>query len=190
MRRRKVVMVIPAVLSLLILLGENLPAGQDCVRNVVSKAFDQQTEGNNTTDKKAGVLHSTQNLRIPFIANEGQSGEQVKFYAKTFGGTVFVTKDGEIVYTLEEKAGEGFPWSREREAGYGPRVTQNGTLSARALLNLFLISVSRPRELPPQTLAKLNVKLSLHSASIKQTNLIPLVSNAQISMAAFQTCLS
>ena len=26
--------------------------------------------------------------------------EQVIFYVKTFGGTVFVTKDGEIVYAL------------------------------------------------------------------------------------------
>ena len=30
-----------------------------------------------------------------FIANEGQVDEQVAFYAKTFGGTVFVTKNGE-----------------------------------------------------------------------------------------------
>ncbi|MDR4509021.1 MAG: hypothetical protein MRJ65_12440 [Candidatus Brocadiaceae bacterium] len=47
MRRRKVVMVIPAVLSLLIFLGENLPAGQDCVRKTSPKPFDQQTEGIN-----------------------------------------------------------------------------------------------------------------------------------------------
>ena len=37
---------------------------------------------------------------MPFIANNGQVDEQVRFYAKTFGGTVFVTKDGEIVYAL------------------------------------------------------------------------------------------
>ena len=37
---------------------------------------------------------------MPFIANEGQVDERVAFYAKTFGGTVFVTKNGEIVYAL------------------------------------------------------------------------------------------
>ena len=37
---------------------------------------------------------------MPFIANNGQVDEQVEFYAKTFGGTVFVTKDSEIVYVL------------------------------------------------------------------------------------------
>src|SRR3990167_5109349 len=42
----------------------------------------------------------TVRLQMPFIANNGQMDEQVKFYAKTFGGTVFVTKEGEIVYAL------------------------------------------------------------------------------------------
>ncbi|HLE87209.1 MAG TPA: hypothetical protein VI727_06065 [Candidatus Brocadiaceae bacterium] len=44
---------------------------------------------------------------MPFIANEGQVDERVAFYAKTFGGTVFVTKDGDIMYSLpkSEKAG-------------------------------------------------------------------------------------
>ena len=39
-------------------------------------------------------------LSIPFITNEGQCHEKVKFYAKTFGGTVFVTQNGEIYYSL------------------------------------------------------------------------------------------
>ena len=42
----------------------------------------------------------TARLQMPFIANNGQMDEQVKFYAKTFGGTLFVTKEGEIVYAL------------------------------------------------------------------------------------------
>jgi hypothetical protein len=36
----------------------------------------------------------TAKLHMPFIANNGQVDEQVIFYAKTFGGTVFVTKEG------------------------------------------------------------------------------------------------
>ncbi len=46
------------------------------------------------------TLPKTRTLRMPFIANNGQANEQVRFYAKTFGGTVFVTKAGEIVYAL------------------------------------------------------------------------------------------
>ena len=49
---------------------------------------------------KAAFAQKTQKLQMPFIANKGQVDEQVRFYAKTFGGTVFVTKDGEIVYAL------------------------------------------------------------------------------------------
>jgi hypothetical protein len=39
-------------------------------------------------------------LQMPFIENKGQVHEDVAFYAKTFGGTVFVTKDGRLVYSL------------------------------------------------------------------------------------------
>jgi hypothetical protein len=41
-------------------------------------------------------------LQVPFIENKGQVHEDVAFYAKTFGGTVFVTKDGRLVYNLPE----------------------------------------------------------------------------------------
>lgn len=53
---------------------------------------------------KTEVIQKTQKLQIPFIANEGQMDERVVFYANTFGGTVFVTKDGEIVYSLSENS--------------------------------------------------------------------------------------
>src|SRR3972149_9358618 len=48
----------------------------------------------------------TAKLQMPFIANNGQMDGQVKFYAKTFGGTVFVTKEGEIVYALPMNSSE------------------------------------------------------------------------------------
>ncbi|MDP2990255.1 MAG: SBBP repeat-containing protein, partial [Kiritimatiellota bacterium] len=39
--------------------------------------------------------------RVPFVANEGQiANPQVKYYAKTFGGTVYALADGKIVYSL------------------------------------------------------------------------------------------
>jgi hypothetical protein len=39
-------------------------------------------------------------MRLPFIANQGQINEDASFYARTFGGTVFITRKGEIVYSL------------------------------------------------------------------------------------------
>src|SRR6266540_7472568 len=39
-------------------------------------------------------------VRVPFIANAGQSDPAVAYYAPTFAGTVFVTRDGRIVYSL------------------------------------------------------------------------------------------
>ena len=55
---------------------------------------------------KATFAQKTKKLQIPFIANNGQVDERVKFYAKTFGGTVFVTKDGEIVYALPNNSSD------------------------------------------------------------------------------------
>ncbi|MCL6478057.1 MAG: SBBP repeat-containing protein [Peptococcaceae bacterium] len=44
---------------------------------------------------------STLNARVPFIADGGPTGNgHVMFYAKTFGGTVYVTRQGELVYNL------------------------------------------------------------------------------------------
>lgn len=43
----------------------------------------------------------SEGLQIPFIKNEGQlEADAVKFYTKTFNGTVFVTENGELVYDL------------------------------------------------------------------------------------------
>ena len=39
-------------------------------------------------------------LRIPFILNQGQMDERVRFYARTFSGQVYVTEQQAIVYAL------------------------------------------------------------------------------------------
>ena len=42
--------------------------------------------------------------RVPFIENKGQiSSSAVQFYAKTFGGTLFVTAENQLVYSLPHK---------------------------------------------------------------------------------------
>ena len=55
---------------------------------------------------KTEAVKSIQKLRMPFIANQGQMDEKVTFYANTFGGTVFVTNEGEIVYALPKSAND------------------------------------------------------------------------------------
>ncbi|MCF6149919.1 MAG: hypothetical protein E3K37_14795 [Candidatus Kuenenia sp.] len=58
-------------------------------------------------DKPSGqiVSQKIKKLQIPFIANEGQADKKVAYYANTFGGTVFITKDGEIVYSMPKALG-------------------------------------------------------------------------------------
>jgi len=45
-------------------------------------------------------------LHIPFISNQGQADKRVQFYAHTFGGAIFITNKGEIVYSLPKIEGE------------------------------------------------------------------------------------
>ncbi|UCE18935.1 MAG: SBBP repeat-containing protein [Gemmatimonadota bacterium] len=40
-------------------------------------------------------------VHVPFIPNDGHFDEQVAYSARTFGGTVFITHDGDIVYSLQ-----------------------------------------------------------------------------------------
>jgi hypothetical protein len=39
-------------------------------------------------------------LALPFIENRGEVDARVRYYAQTFAGRLFVTRDGEIVYSL------------------------------------------------------------------------------------------
>ncbi|MGB5283484.1 MAG: hypothetical protein WBN29_03180 [Polyangiales bacterium] len=41
-----------------------------------------------------------QTVRIPFIENKGQSDPAVSHYVLTLGGTIFVTREGELVMSL------------------------------------------------------------------------------------------
>lgn len=59
----------------------------------------QDNTGKNLKEK---VTREVQKVQVPFIANNGQADERVLFYAPTFGGTVFVKKNGDIFYSLPE----------------------------------------------------------------------------------------
>ncbi|MBH2554021.1 SBBP repeat-containing protein [Serratia sp. CY50710] len=60
-------------------------------------AADQQPKAKPDT---AQVQHALQGLAIPFEANNGQFDERVAFVGRTFAGPVFVTREGQIVYSL------------------------------------------------------------------------------------------
>ena len=49
-------------------------------------------------ENKKEILNKFKTLQIPFIENKGQI--KVRYYTKTMGGTFFITKDGEMVYSL------------------------------------------------------------------------------------------
>ena len=58
---------------------------------------------------QAEIARKIKNLHIPFVTNEGQVDGGVRFYANTFGGTVFVTNEGEIVYALPDNSRDAMP---------------------------------------------------------------------------------
>ena len=92
MKNRVWAFAIPAVILLAVFLVPSLLTSQSAVMDKPSKE---------------DVAHKMQTIQIPFVANNGQVDKQVKFYANTFGGTVFVTKDGEIVYSLPKAENSG-----------------------------------------------------------------------------------
>ena len=71
---------------------------------------------------------------MPFIANNGQVDGQVQFYAKTFGGTVFVTKDGEIVYSLP--SGRDVPAGASQESGRGHEAVEQWSRGGKVVVGV------------------------------------------------------
>ena len=125
MKRTNNIFLVPMFLFLIVFIAQFLLAEQDCVSKPSPKLLNPQSEFLNPKSvnsnpsipqsaiqnlspttigepqlDKAAFARKTKKLQMPFIANNGQVDEQVRFYAKTFGGTVFVTKNGEIVYSL------------------------------------------------------------------------------------------
>lgn len=71
-------------------------------------------------------------LNLPFIANAGQTDPRVGFYAQTFAGTLYVTRDGEMVYSLPPAQANGHGWTlverfeqgQARPAGLAPSANR------------------------------------------------------------------
>ncbi len=62
---------------------------------------------------KIEVIQKIKGMQIPFVANKGQVNERIKFYAHISDGTLFVTKAGEIVYSLPAFQGKKDTYLRD-----------------------------------------------------------------------------
>ena len=48
-------------------------------------------------------------VRVPFIENNGQiANDDVRFYAQTFAGTIFVSQENYLLYSLPQKKSQKY----------------------------------------------------------------------------------
>ncbi len=96
---------------LLVLFGSSLAFGavdQEANKQVLEKAF---------------------KIQMPFIENQGQiPDEHVRFYSKIFGGTVFVTDEGELVYSFTQTEPNSSPSPGKRHNRNESTITKAWTL--------------------------------------------------------------
>ena len=72
-----------------------------CVLNSVFGPDLNKQEPSAALESKKQIRQKAMSIRIPFIENQGQiAGDQVRYYAKTFGGSVYVTQHGELIYSF------------------------------------------------------------------------------------------
>ncbi len=72
------------------------------------------------------VKQSLARLRIPFIANESRIDRRVSYYVSTFAGTVYVTRDGKIVYSLQAPGKQGSANRKGKSSGWSLTETLVG----------------------------------------------------------------
>ena len=86
------------------------------------------------------IVSKLSTITIPFIENVGQMERRVSFYARTFGGTVFVTRDGSMVYAFSTGGGKGHPVCVIKEELLGKEKERRirGTEPSTCRVNLFI----------------------------------------------------
>ena len=94
-----------------------------------------------TSNKETKTLHENHlyNLTIPFIQNHGQQHDDVAYYAKTFAGTVFVNKQGELIYSLPiNKTDRTQAWVIKESLLSTEKVSPEAGKSAAANINYYV----------------------------------------------------
>ena len=90
--------------------------------------------------KNTRSLSTFSSLQIPFIENRGQTGsEAVRYYAKTFGCTVFVLDDGQITYVLPKNGSgkEDTTWILKERFVSGSVCRVEGERKSHTSINYF-----------------------------------------------------
>ena len=101
-----------------------IAAGSPFQRAAATERADVSTLG-------GGRLETLTGVRVPFVENRGQFPDRVAFSAPTLFGTVFVTRDGEIVYALP--AGREAPGLGRRRRTPGSAPLTETIVSGRPL---------------------------------------------------------
>lgn len=78
-----------------------------------NKTFQNSKINNQNSTNKTRInnnnsneFNKSKNLNVPFIFNEGQINNNVKYYAKTFAGSMFITDEGHMYYSMPIIKGE------------------------------------------------------------------------------------
>ena len=78
------------------------------------------------------VMQQTASMSMPFIKNEGQADPQVKFYADTFAGTVYLTEN-DLTYVIPTEDGSFVI----KEAPHGGDLTPSADTPSETTVNYF-----------------------------------------------------
>jgi hypothetical protein len=85
--------------------------------------------------RAVGLRAHLAGVSVPFIVNDGQLDLAVAFYAPTFAGTIYVTRDGRIVHSLS--GGENHGWSLT-ETAIGGTARPKGERQAETHVSYFI----------------------------------------------------
>ena len=100
--------------------------------NTSSFATSTITSANSTSSK---IIQQTS---IPFIKNLGQIDSKVAYYAKTFAGTVFINKEGKIIYSLPlDAADKNTAWVIEEALINKRSISPVGSDKVSSTINIF-----------------------------------------------------
>ncbi len=93
---------------------------------------------NLTTSSDQFLRKNLTTLSVPFIQNVGQQDSSVAYYANTFAGTVFVSKQGDLVYSLPVAGPkQDKRWAFEESFIGAGRLEPKALTNSDAQVNLF-----------------------------------------------------
>lgn len=96
-----------ALLAVLSLLGPAAALASPCSPAFPDSSAAKRARINQRAPSDGEVRAQLTGLRVPFIANEGQTDPRVAYSAAGLGSTLFVTRQGDLVYALRARHSGG-----------------------------------------------------------------------------------